>query len=327
MRWRWLVLLIAFVTAGGLWYMLRIPGRSHQGPLPPLTERQRAVADALAAHVHALADGIGERSGRSPRSLARAAEYIRAELEKSGYAPQSQLFTVGQQPVENIESELRGREMPEEILLLGAHYDTVPGCPGANDNASGVAALLEIARSLRATPRRRSVRFVAFVNEEPPFFQGSAMGSLQYASRSRERGERILGMLSLETIGWYSSEPGSQQYPPPLAAFYPSQGDFIAFVSNLRSARLLRRVVGSFRQHARFPSQAGALPEALPGVGWSDHWSFWQYGYPAVMVTDTAPFRYPHYHMPDDTPDKLDYPSLARVVEGLTAVARDLGES
>jgi hypothetical protein len=146
------------------------------------------------------------------------------------------------------------------------------------------------------------------------------MGSRLYARRCRERGENVAAMLSLETIGYYDDSPGSQQYPPPVGLFYPSEGNFIGVVGNVRSRGLVRRIVGAFRRHERFPCEGGALPAAVPGVGFSDHWSFWKEGYPAVMVTDTAMFRYPHYHSPHDTIDKIDFQRLARVVRGLDKV-------
>jgi hypothetical protein len=165
---------------------------------------------------------------------------------------------------------------------------------------------------------------VAFVNEEPPYFTTSQMGSFVYAKECRKRKDKITAMLSLETIGFYSDQDGSQSYPPPLSLFYPSKGNFIGFVGNLSSRRLVRRVVGSFREHAKFPSEGAALPGWVPGVFWSDHWSFWKHGYHALMVTDTAPFRYVHYHTPEDTIDKIDFERLARVVAGLEKVVADL---
>jgi hypothetical protein len=150
------------------------------------------------------------------------------------------------------------------------------------------------------------------------------MGSWVYARRCRERGDRIAGMVSLETMGYFSEERGSQKYPFPIGLFYPSRGNFIGFIGNVRSMRMVRCAVRSFRRHASFPSEGAALPGAIPGVGWSDHWSFWEEGYPAIMVTDTAPYRYPHYHQPSDTPDKIDYESLARVVDGLSHALEDL---
>ena len=204
-------------------------------------------------------------------------------------------------------------------MIVGAHYDSVIGSPGADDNGTGVAALIELAR--RFTKSKRTLRFVAFANEEPPHFGTPAMGSYRNAQRCHERGEKVVAMLSLETIGFFSDAPKSQQYPPMLHLLYPPTGDFIAFVSNLKSRSLLRRCVRKFKG---FPIESGALPEMVPGVGWSDQWAFWQFGYPAIMVTDTAPFRNPHYHTSQDTPETVDYPRLAQVVDGLTAVIDDL---
>jgi Zn-dependent M28 family amino/carboxypeptidase len=187
-----------------------------------------------------------------------------------------------------------------------------------------VAALLVLARLAQQQRFARTLRFVAFVNEEPPYFQSAYMGSRVYASESAQRGEQITAMLSLETIGYYSDEKGSQSYPFPLNFVYSSPGNFIGFVGNLASRRLVRRVVAAFREHARFPSEAVAAPSIIPGIGWSDHWSFWQEGYPGVMVTDTAPYRYEQYHTPRDTPEIIDYERTARVVGGLGHVLGDL---
>jgi hypothetical protein len=150
------------------------------------------------------------------------------------------------------------------------------------------------------------------------------MGSYVYAKRSREKNENIEAMLSLETIVYYSDAPGSQSYPVGFHPGYPSTGNFLGFVADIRTGLLLRRVLKSFRAATALPAQGAAAPAAIPGVSWSDHWSFWQFGYRAVMVTDTAPYRYPHYHQPTDTPDKLDYQRLAQAVTGLRAVAVDL---
>ena len=208
--------------------------------------------------------------------------------------------------------------------MIGAHYDSIAGSPGANDNGSGVAAALELARLTVGRRAHRPLRFVWFVNEEPPFYLGNDMGSRRYVRLIRDRGERVAGMFSLETIGYYSNLRHSQRYPPPLALFYPDTGNFIGFVANLSSRAWLRDALGAFRQHARFPSEGVAAPALIPGIDWSDHRSFWEAGYPALMITDTAPFRYPHYHLPSDTPDKLDYPPLARVVTGLEGTLREL---
>ena len=314
------------VLAWLLWFMVKVPGTSHQGPLPALTEEEVRLAAALRGHVEAVAGR--EHNQFQPAALESVARYLEGALSGMGYVPLAQRFSTGLGEARNIEVEVRGSG--EEIVLVGAHYDSVagapgaPGAPGANDNGSGVAATLELARRLRAVVPLRTLRFVFFVNEEPPFFQGADMGSRRYAIRARERNERIAAMFSLETIGYYSDRPGSQHYPFPLGFFYPTSGNFVAFVSNLGSRSLLHRSIATFRRHAAFPSEGVAAPALIPGVDWSDHASFWEQGYPALMVTDTAPYRYPHYHSAADTPDKLDYERLARVVTGLERMLRAL---
>ena len=317
----WLTL--AAATAGLLWYMVMIPGTSYSGALKPLTGDERDIAQNLREHVTVIASR--EHNVFRLPLLDQAAQYIENAFDKAGYhLVAAQRFMAGPAPVRNIEVEVKGGSRASEIVIVGAHYDSVAGAPGANDNGSGVAAMLELARLAFGSRPARTVRFVAFVNEEPPFHHSDAMGSRHYARRSKERGENIVAMLSLETIGYYSDRPGSQHYPFPLGFFYPSTGNFVAFVSNLSSRALLHEAVAGFRRHAQFPSQAVAAPAFIPGVDWSDHWSFWQEGWPALMVTDTAPYRYPHYHTARDTPDKVDYERLARVVTGLHGMLREL---
>jgi Zn-dependent M28 family amino/carboxypeptidase len=279
-----------------------------------------AVA-SLRRHVESLAGTIGERNVWTYSALQRTAEYIEGQFRASTYEPQRQTYDVARLPVSNIEATLPGTTRAGEILVLGAHYDSVMGCPGANDNATGVAALVELASRFAGRPHLRTIRFVAFVNEEPPFFKTPRMGSLVYARAARARGDNIVGMASLETMGYYSDVRGSQKYPAPIAWLYPDVGDFIGFVSNVASARLLMRAREAFRQRSRFPLQSAAVPSVVPGVGWSDHWSFWEAGYSAMMVTDTAPYRYPWYHTAADTPDKIGYIQLAQVVDGMEHVA------
>ena len=278
----------------------------------------------LEAHVEYLAATIGERNLWQYPALQRSAEYIEQQLAASGYRTSRQTFDVSRVPVSNIEAVLEGTDRRGEIVVLGGHYDTVAGCPGANDNATGVAAVLELARRFAGRPQSRTLRFVAFVNEEPPFFQTPQMGSYVYAKAARERGDRIVAMLSLETMGYYSDDKGSQTYPAPLAAMYPDVGNFIGFVADMTSEPLLLAARQAFEAASAFPVQALAGPAELPGVGWSDHWAFWQHGYPALMVTDTAPFRYPWYHSPQDTPEKIDSARFSQVVDGLEAVATAL---
>lgn len=272
-----------------------------------------------------LADSIGERNIWRPAALEAAATYIGTELERVGYKVQSQSYVVDGFEVRNLEAVLAGKDGRNgEIIVIGAHYDTVAGCPGANDNATGVAALLEIARAMAGARPARTLRFVAFVNEEPPFFQTDQMGSRQYARRCKANNDKIIGMLSLETIGYYSSEEGSQHYPFPFSLFYPNTADFLGFVGNVSSRAFIGRTKTAFETHTDFPCESAAVPGWLTGIGWSDHWSFWEEGYPALMVTDTALFRFDHYHTPEDTPDKIDFESLARVTEGLVWVVANL---
>ena len=278
--------------------MLRMPGKSHAGPLPPLGGEARALSLRLRLHVAALAES--ERNA----DLETPARYIEHALRSFA----TQEFTSGGRKVRNIETG-------SGDLVVGAHYDTVPGSPGADDNASGVAVLIELARLVPT-----GVRFVAFANEEAPYFLGPEMGSFVYA---RERGAKVRAMFSLEMLGYYSDAPGSQNYPAPLSMFYPDRGDFIAFVGDLGARSLVRRSIESFRKHARFPSEGLAAPSFIPGIAWSDHWSFRKHGYPAVMITDTAFYRYPHYHRASDTPDKLDYERMARVTLGLAEMLNE----
>lgn len=274
-----------------------------------------------------LAADIGERNLFRLPALRRAADFVAGEWKAQGYRVAPHIYDVGGLPTANLEIALRGRVRPHEIVLVGAHYDSVLGSPGADDNASGVAALLEMSRLLVDAKPARTVRLVAFVNEEPPFFATPRMGSEVYARAARARGDDIRLMVSLETIGYYSEAPGSQHYPPPLGLLYPDRGNFLAMVSNLKSRRALHRMVGAFRAHSDFPVEWLTAPSLLPGVGWSDQRSFWRRGYPALMVTDTAFYRYPHYHSPQDTAEQLDYEALARVTHGLAWAISMLAET
>jgi Zn-dependent M28 family amino/carboxypeptidase len=276
-----------------------------------------ALEARLAQHVVALPGEIGERHVRRPAALRAAQAFIEEAFASFGYTVARQSYVAEGVESSNLEVVVPGCERGSEIVLVGAHYDTVPGSPGADDNASGVAALIELARGLREARPARSVRLVAFVNEERPFFYFGDMGSRVYARAARRCGDDIRVMVSLEMLGCYSDDVGSQSYPPPLGLVYPEAGNFIAFVSNLRSRRSLRELVDAFRRASDFPAERLASPAIVPGVSWSDQLSFWREGYPGVMVTDTAFYRYRHYHQPTDTPDRLDYRRMARVVDGL----------
>ena len=297
----------------------------------PLSPDEVTLREELRADVQKVAGDIGERNMWHYPQLNAAADFIENSFSRAGLRPRRDTYEIRGQACHNIDAEISGAS--PEIILIGAHYDSVFGSPGANDNGSGVAAMLALARRFaNRQPERRltqtpykTLRFVAFVNEEPPYFLSGEMGSLVYARRCKERGEKISAMISLETIGYFSDAPNSQIYPSrALGAFYPKVGNFIGFVSNVHSRTLLRRAIALFREHAKIPSEGAALPWFIPGVSWSDQWSFWKNGYPGIMVTDTAPFRYPYYHSADDTPDKLDYDRFALVVSGMEKVIENL---
>ena len=319
-----LSILVAFV-AFAVWFMTAMPGTRHRGPLQPLGVGDRQLLANLKAHVVAVASE--EHNVGHPEALERSARYIEATLSGLGYAVSRQEFETEGVKVRNLEVRRTGPGARKaRLIVIGAHYDSAQGAVGADDNGSGVAALLELARLLKSVQPAEGLemRLVFYVNEELPWFATEKMGSLVHANGLALGEREVVAMLSLETIGWYSDAPGSQRYPFPFNLLYPSTGDFIGFVANPRSRSLLHRVIGSFRRHAAFPSEGAVGLESIAGVSWSDQWAYWNFGWPAVMVTDTAPFRYPHYHTLRDTPDKLDYDRLARVVLGLESVVREL---
>lgn len=326
---RVLVLLALAVMVVMVWWsMIRMPGKSFSGPSPPLSPDELALRAELIADVRTLGGEIGERNlYNKPAQLMAAADFIESAFSKAGFRVRRDGYDLTGKKCDNIEVEIPGTD-PARIIVVGAHYDSALGAPGANDNGSGVAATLALARRFAGKSFTQTLRFVAFVNEEPPWFQTEHMGSLVYARRCKGRGDQITAMISLETVGCFSDRPNSQNYPVPiLGAIYPTTGNFIAFVGNTASRGLVRQALGSFRRHAQLPSEGAALPAAVPGVDWSDHWSFWQHGYPAIMITDTAPFRYRHYHESTDTPDKLDYDSMTRVVSAIGKMVEDLANA
>ena len=319
-----LCVLIAVVAVVALlwWFGINMPGENIL-KAAPLSPDEVTLRDELRSDVQKLAGEIGQRNMWHFAQLNAAADFIENSFSHAGLRPRRDTYEIRGQVCHNIDAEISGAN--PEIILIGAHYDSVFGSPGANDNGSGVAATLALARRFATRKTQHTMRFVAFVNEEPPYFLSGEMGSLVYAGRCNARGDKISAMISLETIGYFSDAPHSQTYPSPgLGIFYPKVGNFIGFVSNVQSRALLRRVIALFRKHANIPSEGAALPAFIPGVSWSDQWSFWRNGYPAIMVTDTAPFRYPYYHSANDTPDKLDYDRFTLVVSGMEKVIEDL---
>lgn len=321
-------LVILSITYFGFFYWTSLMvGKSYSGRFLPLSEKEKHISSNLHEHVFTLAGEIGERNIWLPQKLNAAAAYIEKTWQEQNFDVQHQEYETRGVKSANLIIEIPGASLHDEIIIVGAHYDSVLGSPGANDNGSGVAALLEISRLLAGINFARTIRFVAFTNEEPPFFLRRDMGSRVYASSSKGLKENIVAMLSLETMGYYSEVPHSQDYPFPFSFFYPHTANFIGFVSNIRSRHLVKLSLESFRRNADFPSEGTAAPGWITGIGWSDHWSFWREGYKAIMITDTAFFRYDHYHTLQDTPEKIKYDSLARVSMGLADVIAELANT
>ena len=283
---------------------------------------------ALKRHVEVFGREIGERNIYHPEKLYEAADYIRNVWEEQGFRVESQKYHAQGVLSENLWVEVPGKVLADEIVIVGAHYDSVMGAPGANDNGSGVAALLEISGAFKKEgPMKRSVRFVAFANEEPPFFPGQDMGSQVFVKEVVvKRKENIQGMICLETIGYYSNQRGSQKYPLFLGKFYPSEGNFLGMVANLKNRGLLKQFNQYFRESTDFPCECIAAPSIVMGIDWSDHKSFWDHGYPAIMLTDTAVYRYPYYHDRTDLPENLNYPEFAKAVYGIQKAIQKLAD-
>lgn len=290
-----------------------------------LNTKQMDIQNNLKKTVHILSKEIGSRGYLQTNALERTADYITSELKHYGYNVSFQSYEFQGNTYKNISTEIRGKKTPEKILVIGAHYDTVIGTPGADDNASGIAGLLEIARLLYNQSFDKTVRFVAFVLEEPPLFRSKFMGSYVYAQSLKKKGEDIEGMICLEMIGYFTDKPESQFFP--LSFFrwiFPNKGNFITFVSNLQSKKFLTRIKSGFKKGADLPVESISTFSIIPGIDFSDHRSFWKFGYNALMVTDTAFYRNPDYHGIGDVPETLDYARMAEVVLGLKSATEEL---
>ncbi|MBI4796489.1 MAG: M28 family peptidase, partial [Deltaproteobacteria bacterium] len=269
----------------------------------------------LTAHLRYLSVTLGDRSIYRPENLKKAEDYVFRAFQEMGYAPRRQTFIYQRQEVSNV---IAGDQAPGGYYILGAHFDTVAGTPGADDNASGVAVLLEVARLAQ---NKKPWTFIGFTTEEPPAYFTPYMGSRVYAKEARKRKDKILGMLCLEMVGYYRQEPGSQELPLPLRLMgYPTTGNFIGLVSDRRSRPLLGRLDRAIKQGCRLPTTTLAVPlggHILPEVRLSDHANFWDEGYPAIMLTDTAFMRNPHYHGPGDVMENLDIETMVELTLGL----------
>jgi hypothetical protein len=287
----------------------------------------RANPEVLKRHVHVISTEIAPRDCEHPENLAKAAAYISDRLAEQGYIPRNQEFKADGKPYKNVSATFwpPGMEPETPVIVVGAHYDSYNELPAADDNASGVAGLLELARLIKEKPPRFPVELVAFANEEPPYFQTAGMGSLVHARSLKQGNVEVLAMFSLEMIGYFTDQSWSQDFPfPLLRLFYPSTGNFIAVVGDLNNRRLAREVRNSMRSAMRVPVYSISAPAAIPGIDFSDQWSYWTQGYPGVMITDTSFYRNKAYHTAGDKPDRLDYERMADVVSGVYQAVADL---
>ena len=286
---------------------------------------KHGIQSNLRKTINMLAAEIGSRGHFELEKLKRTADYIKSEFADYGYTVFTQPYKYEGRAYENIFVEKKGMVSPEKIIVVGAHYDTVTGTPGADDNGSGVAGLLELARLSADETPEKTIQFVAFTLEEPPLFRSRYMGSYVYAESLHESGRDVEGMICLEMIGYFSDEPGSQVFPLPFFRWmYPTTGNFITLVGNLKSKSFLKRIEKGFKDGSGLPVETLATVSFVPGVDFSDHRSFWQFGYDAVMVTDTAFYRNPQYHGIGDVPEILDYERMAEVVLGLNRALQDI---
>jgi len=319
---------LAVLIAAGVaftWELWRPePGESFSGAPPAATVVEKSLAERLHDDVTTLSVRYGERSMQRVETLNASADWVAEQLEDAGLTVRRQRLDVSGQVVENVSTTLPGTEWPDELVVIGAHYDTAAGSPGANANGSGVAATLALAKMLSAAEHRRSVVLVFFACSVEPFMQTDSMGSLIWARAAEAGGQEVVAMLSLDSLGYYTDEPATQHFPREIASFYPKVGDFVSVVGNFPSAGLANRVIGLFRDVASVPSEMGVGMPSWDGVGWSDHWSFWQCGWPALIVSDSGPYRDPAYQRWNDRAGRLDYETMARIVVALESVVTHL---
>jgi len=319
-KWMKHLVSVQFFVAAVLLFSPESPGAE----MEVVIDREVTI-ERLKVHLRSLTVEIGERSIQRPENLKRAEEYISSFYHDIGVSVRTEPYLCRGLTVGNVVAEIKFKENPSRHFLLGAHYDSVSGTVGADDNGSAIAVQLETARYLASLKNSQnldlSVKFVSFALEEPPFFDTPYMGSRVYADNARDTGEKIDGMICLEMVGYTCQEPGCQSYPFPLMFFnYPKTGSFIGIVGNLSSRDLTKSLFSAFERNPRLPVIKLTVPLGgwlMPSIRLSDHSAFWDYGFKAVMITDSAFYRNPHYHRPSDTMEKLDYRFMAEVVQSL----------
>ncbi|MFZ5517222.1 MAG: M28 family peptidase [Candidatus Zhuqueibacterota bacterium] len=284
-----------------------------------------AMRRKLHRHVHVLSEEIGPRNLNHYICLNKASDYISGEMKNAEGLFSTQPYKCDKKEVANLIFEKPGSERPEEILIIGAHYDTVLESPGADDNATGIAALLELIHLLHDYPNSRTLRFVAFTLEEPPYFGTDLMGSRYYARHCFEMKEQIVGMIAFEMLGYFSEKKRSQKYPiSSMAQKFPSTGNFLAVLGNNQSDLLTKQITLFMREPSLLDIGSFITYNHIPGNELSDHSSFWHYNYPAAMITDTAFYRNPHYHEITDSIDKLNFRYFAKGVLSMAHMLKKL---
>ncbi len=311
-------------------YLTWMPGSSYKGPIT-LSPQDKAYPLILKQHVEKIA--FAEHNAVAYKNLEKSENYIFNTLSSYGFTPNKISVKTGNLIVNNIEIiiEPETANPSTQTVVIGAHYDSAEDAVGANDNASGAAILLELAKkfknkkeALNSSPKYR-LRLVWFVNEEPPYFKTQNMGSLVYVQYLLEKKEKIKAMYSFDVLGSFYETPSTQKYPLLFSFFYPSTGNFVAFVGNRSSKELVQKSLLSFRNsNVKIGSEGISAPQLITGIDFSDHWSFYKYDIPALMITDTAWNRYSHYHKPTDTPDKLNYAAMSVALSGLEKMYYEL---
>ena len=269
--------------------------------------------EALKKHVRVISEDFFPRDSLNTGNLDRCSDYIRSEFEKTGAKIRVQEYSENGRTYRNVIARF-GRS-DEDLIVVGAHYDACGDTPGADDNASGVAGLIELAGILSRAPVDRNIELVAYSTEEPPYFRSTSMGSAVHAKEFRERGIHVRGVVILEMIGWFSDDWMSQDFPfPLLRLFYPSRGNYIAIVGKLDQWPFMRELKKNMQGATGLPVYSINAPTTLPGIDFSDHLNYWQTGCNAVMVTDTSFYRNRDYHDEGDVWARLDYKRMAEVV-------------
>jgi len=318
------LLLLAILSVAFLffsyWYMMECEGNWRGEPLEKKMRTELVeIKKSIESDIEYL-QNLGPRNSENEtnyKQLRQCEEWIRQRWESQGYVVKKHTFLIREREYSNLEIEIKGFTQPSEIIIISAQYDTLPDSPGANNNGSGIAILFQLSHLLRKHHPERTLRLLNFVNEEDPFFGTEMMGSFHYAKRCRQQGGDIRVMLSLDALGVYKDEPGSQRLPFPFSLFYPDRGNFLAFIGNLASRKYMIETTKGFKKGSSFPIQAGVAPEWAKGAAWSDHSSFWKFGYPGIMVTDTGGFRSAYHTTKEDTIEKLNFEAMSRIVIGI----------